>query len=236
MIKKVLLVNDDGIYFSGFKKTVEEYIKLGYDVTVCAPMNPQSAKSHAIEIRNYISFEKVDIFGDIDAYAIDSTPADCVRFAKYFLKWEGDLVVSGVNEGLNIGDDIFYSGTVAAATEASIRGYKAIALSGEVKHIDYAISMIENVMKFIDNNSLFDKWDVWSFNIPNNSTEFKITRQGNVNFDTYFKEENGAVLQLGSPHHELENDDTTDVYFIERGYITYSAISKDRTCNEFIKK
>ena len=236
MSKKVLLVNDDGIYFEGFKKTVDKFISLGYDVTVCAPMNPQSAKSHAIEIRNGILFEKIDLFGDIDAYAIDSTPADCVRFAKYYLNWDGDLVISGVNEGLNLGDDILYSGTVAAATEAAVRGYKSIALSGEVKHLDYAINMIENVMNFIEDNNLLDKWDVWSFNIPNNSKEFKIADQGDVNFDTYFKEESGSVWQLGSPHHELESNSNTDVYLIERGYITYSAISKDRTCNKLIKK
>ena len=236
-IKKILLVNDDGIFHDTFKKTVSEYIRLGYDVTVCAPLNPQSAKSHAIEIRNEIAFKKVDIFGNIDAYAIDSTPADCVRFAKYYLNWEGDLVVSGINNGLNLGDDILYSGTVAASAEAGIRGYKTIALSSEHNEPENGLVYIKKVMDFIEENDLFSKWNAWSFNIPKNPKGFKLAHQGNVNFSTYFEETRpGYFLQLGRPHHELDLDQESDVYLYEHGYVTYSAISQDRTCNEKIKK
>ena len=153
MTKKILLVNDDGIYFPSFKQTILAFKELGYDITVCAPLKPQSAKSHAIEIRELIKYEKLDDFCGVKAYAIDSTPADCVRFAKYYLKWDGDFIVSGINNGLNLGDDILYSGTVAASIEAIVRDYKAIALSCEVGHIEESTKEIKNF--FVLNYSLF---------------------------------------------------------------------------------
>lgn len=236
MIKKILLVNDDGIYHDTFKQTVNEFKRLGYDITICAPLKPQSAKSHAIEIKELIKVKKVNDFGGIEAYAIDSTPADCVRYAKYYLHWEGDLVVSGINDGLNLGDDILYSGTVAAAIEAGIRGYNALALSSERKEPQNGISKIKKIMDFIEEARLYSKWNVWSFNVPKDPIGFKIASQGCVYFDTIFEEKKkGFFVQAGRPYHEKETNPNTDVYLINKGYITYSAIGMIRTCNENIK-
>lgn len=235
-IKKVLLVNDDGIYHDAFKVTIDAFKKLGFDITICAPLNTQSAKSHAIEIRKSFLIKKVDDFEGIKAYAIDSTPADCVRFAKYYLNWEGDLVVSGVNDGLNLGDDILYSGTVAAAVEAGIRGYKALALSAPVKHPEICLDELKEILEYIENNKLFDKWNIWSFNIHENSLGFRQASQGNVNFYTYFEEQKpGYFAQLGHPQHELDLDENSDVCLYHKGYSPYSAMSYNRTCNDFNK-
>lgn len=236
MAKKVLLVNDDGIFHPAFVKTIECFKQLGYEITICAPINQQSAKSHAIEIRDAFEVKRIYDYEGIDAYAIDSTPADCVRFAKYYLKWQGDLVVSGVNNGLNLGDDILYSGTVAAACEAGLRGYNAIALSGEYGNPDSCINQIKNILDFIKKEKLFDKWSIWSFNVPSNPKGFKMTNQGDVFFDTYFEEiKENYFVQLGMPHHELEKDPNTDVAAYEAGFISYSAISTSRTCSEKLK-
>ena len=236
MVKKVLLVNDDGIYHSAFKATVEAFKRLGCEITICAPLNAQSAKSHAIEIRNTFEVKKVDIFEGIEAYAIDSTPADCVRFAKYYLNWEGDLVVSGVNDGLNLGDDILYSGTVAAAIEAGIRGYNALALSASVAHPENCTDMLEDILKFIEDNKLYDKWCIWSFNIHQDSKGFKFAKQGCVYFDTYFaKDEAGKFAQLGHPQHELDIDKDSDVYLYHQGYSPYSAMTYDKSIAKFEK-
>lgn len=235
-IKKILLVNDDGIYHNAFKETVDAFKKQGFDITICAPLNAQSAKSHAIEIRESFEVRKVDNFIGIEAYAIDSTPADCVRFAKYHLGWDGDLVISGVNDGLNLGDDILYSGTVAAAIEAGIRGYKALALSSSVGHPENCTNILKDILTFIEEQKLFDKWNVWSFNIHQDSKGFKLANQGNVNFYTYFEEDKpGYFKQLGYPQHELDKDNNSDVNLYNRGYSPYSAISYTRSCNEKIK-
>lgn len=236
-IKKVLLVNDDGIYHSAFKETVNAFKKLGFDITICAPLNAQSAKSHAIEIRESFLIKKIDDFEGIEAYAIDSTPADCVRFAKYHLHWDGELVVSGINDGLNLGDDILYSGTVSAAIEAGIRGYNALALSSANSHPEYCTNVLKDILEFIEKQKLFDKWNVWSFNIHQNSLGFRFASQGNVNFYTYFEEgKPGYFKQLGHPQHELDLDPKSDVYLYHRGYSPYSAMSYIRTCDEINKK
>lgn len=235
-IKKILLVNDDGIYHKAFIETVNAFKNLGYEITICAPLNVQSAKSHAIEIRKSFEVRKVNDFEGIEAYAIDSTPADCVRFAKYHLHWDGDLVVSGINDGLNLGDDILYSGTVAASIEAGIRGYNALALSSSVSHPEYCTNILKDILEFIEKQKLFDKWNVWSFNIHQDSKGFKLANQGNVNFYTYFEEDKpGFYKQLGHPQHELDLDQNSDVNLYHRGYSPYSAISYMRSCNEKIK-
>ena len=237
MINKILLVNDDGIYADSFKKTIEAFKNLGYQITICAPLHQQSAKSHAIEIREKILIKRIYDYQGIEAYAIDAPPADCVRFAKYYLKWDGDLVVSGINNGANLGDDILYSGTIGAAAEAGIRGYNALALSAGFGKAERCTSKLKEIMDFIEENKLFSKWPIWSINVPKDAKEFKFAHQGNVNFDTYFfEEEKDNYKQLGSPHHELDNDPNSDVYLYSRNFITYSPIDWDRTCCEKVKE
>jgi 5'-nucleotidase len=126
----VLLSNDDGYAAEGLralKAALEPYAR----VVVCAPESNQSATSHSLSLHRVLRLKSVET----DMFSVDGTPADCVYVALHsegrVLKRKPDLVVSGMNHGLNLGHDVFYSGTVAAAREGALRGIPAIAVSAD---------------------------------------------------------------------------------------------------------
>ena len=125
---RILITNDDGIHAAQLLPLIRWCRKIG-DVTTVVPKVEQSGKSHGIEIHKPFEARQVEPEPGVTVWAVDSTPADCVRFAVLGLKLEFDLVISGINRGLNIGADMMYSGTVGAACEAVNLGLKAIALS-----------------------------------------------------------------------------------------------------------
>jgi 5'/3'-nucleotidase len=128
---RVLLTNDDGISAPGLQAARRALRALdGVDVEVIAPDSNRSATARSITTRSPLSVEEIE-FGDGDrGYATDGTPVDCVRFAELGLIGDRpDLIVSGINHGANLGDDITYSGTVAAAFEGIVLGIPALAIS-----------------------------------------------------------------------------------------------------------
>ncbi len=128
---RVLLTNDDGITAPGLQAARRALRELdGVEVDVIAPDSNRSATARSITTRSPLTVEEVD-FGDGDhGFATDGTPVDCVRFAELgLLGGRPDLIVSGINHGANLGDDITYSGTVAAAFEGIVLGIQAVAIS-----------------------------------------------------------------------------------------------------------
>jgi 5'-nucleotidase len=128
---RVLLTNDDGISAPGLQAARRALRELdGVEVDVIAPDSNRSATARSITTRSPLTVEEVE-FGDGDrGFATDGTPVDCVRFAELGLVGHRpDLIVSGINHGANLGDDITYSGTVAAAFEGIILGIPAVAVS-----------------------------------------------------------------------------------------------------------
>ena len=125
---RILITNDDGYSAEGIRALALWATKLG-EVTVIAPKVEQSGKSHAIDFTRPIEIKEVDEIPGVRTVYVDSTPADCVRFAVLGRKEKFDLVISGINRGLNIGRDIIYSGTVAAVFEAAALGTKGTRLS-----------------------------------------------------------------------------------------------------------
>ncbi len=123
-----LLSNDDGYRARGLNQLREALLEHG-DVVVCAPENEQSASSHALTIHRPLRLHE----HGSGIFSVDGTPADCVYVALYsgerLLPRRPDVVVSGMNHGLNLGDDVFYSGTVAAAREGALKGFAALAIS-----------------------------------------------------------------------------------------------------------
>lgn len=124
----ILLSNDDGYTAKGLR-VLAESLREGYDVVVCAPESQQSATSHALTLVRPL---RLTDHGD-SVFSIDGTPADCVYVAlnsgTRVLPRSPHIVVSGLNHGLNLGTDVFYSGTVAAAREGALRGLSALAVS-----------------------------------------------------------------------------------------------------------
>jgi 5'-nucleotidase len=128
---RVLITNDDGISAPGLQALRRALREVdGLEVEVVAPDSNRSATARSITTRSPLSVEEVE-FGDGDkGFATDGTPVDCVRFAELGLVGERpDLIVSGINHGANLGDDITYSGTVAAALEGIVLGIPAVAFS-----------------------------------------------------------------------------------------------------------
>jgi 5'-nucleotidase len=125
----ILLTNDDGIYAPGLWALYQELLQLG-EVAVVAPESEQSAVGHAISLVNPLRVKKVSLDGGVQGWAVSGTPADCVKIAlSELLPEPPQMVVSGLNLGPNVGINVLYSGTVSAATEASILGVPAMAVS-----------------------------------------------------------------------------------------------------------
>ena len=141
---RVLLTNDDGINADGLQALRRALLEVpGVELAVIAPDSNRSATARSITTRRPIWVEEMDFGDGTVGYATDGTPVDCVRFATLGLVdgFEADLVVSGINHGSNLGDDITYSGTVAAALEAIVLGVPGIAISQQsrARELDFRL-------------------------------------------------------------------------------------------------
>lgn len=141
---RVLLTNDDGIEAEGLQSLREALLRLDdIDLAVIAPDGNRSAVARSITTRRALAVQRVDFGDGTCGFATDGTPVDCVRLASLGLVegWEPELVVSGINHGSNLGDDVTYSGTVAAALEGMILGLPAIAVSqqSEKREMDFRL-------------------------------------------------------------------------------------------------
>ena len=126
---RVLLTNDDGINAQGLHALWRE-VRKAAEVVVVAPATEQSAVGHAITLSYPLRIEEVRKDGSIYGYAVNGTPADCVKIAvSTFLEKTPDIVISGINIGPNTGTNVIYSGTVSAATEGTILGIPSMAIS-----------------------------------------------------------------------------------------------------------
>jgi 5'-nucleotidase len=128
---KVLLTNDDGIQATGLNTLRRALLELpDIELAVIAPDSNRSASARSITTRQPLWVEEVELGDGTTGFATDGTPVDCVRFAALGLvEFEPELIISGINHGTNLGDDITYSGTVAAALEGIVLGIPAIAVS-----------------------------------------------------------------------------------------------------------
>lgn len=139
MIPHVLLSNDDGVFAPGLRALADAFLADGWRVSVCAPASERSAASHSITIRHPIvaaarAWEGVVEGAPLAVWACSGTPADCVKVAILKLcNARPDLVVSGVNNGWNLGTDVHYSGTVGAAMEGAFEGVPGMAVSAPAR-------------------------------------------------------------------------------------------------------
>ncbi len=136
---KVLLTNDDGIGAAGLDAMRRALLGVpGVELFVIAPDSNRSATARSITTRRPLWVEEVDFGDGTVAYATDGTPVDCVRFATLgLIESVPELIVSGINHGANLGDDITYSGTVAAALEGVVLGIPAIAISQQSQRREF---------------------------------------------------------------------------------------------------
>lgn len=228
---KILITNDDGIDALGIRLLAEWAKKLG-DVTVIAPKTEQSGKSQAIEFAHPVEIKKVSFIDGVRAYSVASTPADCVRFATAGLGERYDLVLSGINRGVNLGADIVYSGTVGAIFEASRLGFPCIAFSAYPDGQEAAAKYFDEVYDFLVNNKLFEYSSLFNVNIPHVSKGIRITYQGSEYFSDRFIKTEGEnmYLQDGDQIPDACPDDINrDTVALEAGYISVTPLLSTRT-------
>jgi 5'-nucleotidase len=175
----ILLSNDDGYAAAGIR-TLRAALATFAEVVVCAPATEQSATSHAISLNRPLRLNEAEP----GIFVVDGTPADCVYVALHserrVVPRRPDLVVSGMNHGLNLGNDVFYSGTVAAAREGALRGVNALACSAAstadpAKASELAAKIARNMLGHRAAEPL-----LFNVNFPAGSSwEVKTTRLGN---------------------------------------------------------
>ncbi len=245
----ILLTNDDGITAPGLLAVYHELTQLG-EVHVVAPETVQSATGHGITLAKPLLTSRVQIDTDVIGTAVDGRPADCVKLAvAKILPRQPDLVVSGINSGANVGINVLYSGTVAAAIEAAFLGLPSVALSLLLKTdvpIDYARCAkwsVNSIKHLLDKG--IARGQVASVNFPallptEQPQGTRVCRQCTRPWiDTYDRRLdprgkpyfwNSSVFTLG----ETEAD--TDVAFLRDGYITITPLQFDLTRHELLEK
>ena len=226
---RILITNDDGMLSPVLPHLVKWAKKLG-EVTVIVPKTEQSGKSHAINLVYPFEIAKFDMGEGVDAYYVDSTPADCVRYAMLTLKLECDLVISGINKGYNVGEDIVYSGTVGACFEASYFDVRSLAISTSPETFENALDQLDRVYDYIIKNDIYSKCDILNVNIPPAGDEILITRQGGANYlDIFVEVEKGMYLPKGDCIYVNRHDHTIDADAVSDGYISISPLTIERT-------
>lgn len=226
---KILITNDDGVFAPALPHLIRWAQKYGEVITV-APKVEQSGKSHAIDFMHPQEIKQVEIAPDLIAWSMDSTPADCVRFALDQYGHNFDLIISGINRGYNLGADIVYSGTVGAIFEGIRQGIPGIALSGfPTTHIE-AIEHLDRVMDYVLQNNLLSYNPLYNVNIPPEAGKITVTRQGGIYFtDRFVAIGNDMYVQEGEPDIGDLSDTSVDIAAVHSGLISITPLSATRT-------
>ena len=233
---KILVCNDDGINAEGIRLLATWAKKLG-EVTVSAPKVQQSAKSHAINIHDHIEVHKVDYMAGVTAYEVGSTPVDSVRFATLGLNAHYDLVLSGVNRGFNMGEDILYSGTAGNVFEAALRGCKGIAFSTDPTSFAEAGKWLDRIWDYFVEHKLLEVGDIYNVNIPLNAKEIKFTKQGGAYFtDEFVQIDETHYDQQGYSVYKYNTDFTLDTDAVMNGFVSVTPLSTRRDNLEVFEK
>lgn len=243
MAKRILISNDDGINSEGIHKLHETLKSLG-EVFVVAPDRDQSAVSHSLSLYRPLRLDKITEY----VYSVDGTPTDCVNLAinGILRDKKPDLVVSGINKGENLGDDITYSGTVSAAMEGTLLGVPSIAISlvgrGDFD-FDLASYHSELVARYVLQNGL-PKDTLLNVNIPHTSAEeikgIMITKQGKRLYDEPIVEKvdprGKKYYWIGGDELEFIDIENSDLVAVKQGYVSVTPIGLDLTKFDLIDK
>ena len=227
---RILITNDDGINAPILPRFVEWAKRLG-EVTVVAPKFEQSGNSQAIDFRRAVEIKRVDFPVECEAWAMDSSPADCVRFGVTGLGRRYDIVLSGINHGYNLGDDISYSGTVGAIMEAARLDHRAIAFSTDIDTFEFAMAELDHVYQTICERDLFAHARLLNVNFPmQKSRGVLITKQGGEFYSDAFEYKgNDTYLQVGYPIDDAGDDLSLDIAAVRAGYVSVTPLTEERT-------
>lgn len=226
---RILITNDDSVSASQLLPLIRWCQKLG-EVTIAVPEFEQSGKSHGIQLTHAFRAKKRQLAPDVTAWVVDSTPADCVRFAVLGQNQQFDLVISGINRGCNMGLDVMYSGTVAAIYEAAALNIPAIALSTTPGYYEHAVEHLDIVWAYFQERRLMDKHSLYNVNIPPKPHGIYITRQGGPYYtDDFDPREDDMYMPVGRCVHVNGGDMTLDTDCVVSGGISITPMTLSRT-------
>jgi len=243
---RILAVNDDGIFAAGIRALAVRLAR-DHDVTVVAPDSEKSAASHAITLYRPLRVTRVSPPGleNVRCYMVDGLPVDCTKVGiGHVMEGEVDLVVSGINHGSNLGSDIIYSGTVAAAFDAVIMGYHAMAVSNGSYHPKYLEDTAEVAARVIDSGlPLEDEGVLYNLNVPDlplpEIRGIRAARQGSLVYEDaldvrYDPRGHEYIWMAGRLLEDLTEEDT-DASLMRRGYASIVPIRYDMTARDKLK-
>lgn len=238
-VMKILLTNDDGIYASGLWALYDR-LAATHHVTVVAPDRERSAVGHGITLHQPLRSTLVRVNGGSQGVAVNGTPADCIKLGMTeILDAPPDLVISGINPGENVGVNINYSGTVAAAREAALYGVAAIAVSiqgHEARHLGSAATFVERLARFVAQNGL-PFGTILNVNIPDlpaaETAGVRISRQGLSRLSEYFEKRidprNRTYFWPGMDKQKFESNPDVDGRALDENFISVTPIKCDMT-------
>ncbi len=240
---KILVSNDDGYLATGINVLTEALAEVA-DVVVVAPDRNRSAASNSLTVHSPLRVQRV---AD-NRFSVDGTPSDCVHLALTgFLDHEPDLVVSGINHGANLGDDVIYSGTVAAAMEGRFLGLPAIAVSlageGRLRHFDTAARVVTEMVQKLERATLARDVTL-NVNVPDvpydELTGIRSTRLG-------FRHKSEPIIKNKDPHGRTiywvgpsgrgaDAGEGTDFHAIEAGAVAVTPLRVDLTRHDSLQQ
>ncbi len=241
---RILVTNDDGIMSQGIFFLTQELAKIG-DVFVVAPDRERSASSHSITFHKPLRVDSFDMPCAASAWMVDGTPADCVKIAfDSLLDFVPDVVISGINRGPNLGSDVLYSGTVAAAIEGHINGTAGIAVShGAYVDCDYqpAAAIIRSLVDILFAEKIINPASLVNINIPDIPIllldDVRITSLGERKYENaydaridprgrkYFWLTGDVISKLSSSN----SSQLTDIEAVSQGLISVTPMQIDLT-------
>ena len=243
-MKKILITNDDGIFAEGIQTLANSFHDAGYEVLAVAPDRERSASGHSMTMDRPLHIKKIEnkmLANGFTAYSCDRTPTDCVIMGIDVLHFVPDLVLSGINCGPNLGDDLTYSGTACAAMEGLIFGYPSMAVSlvcgskSPEKYFATAAEAALQTARWIAGHPMAD--DVmYNVNVPNEKpgdiAGVRVTRKGKRRYHdkiTVVKTPFGgeAYWVGGSIHDEMHED--TDVWAVAHNYVSITPVHLEMT-------
>ena len=233
---RILVTNDDGYRSEGIHALADALREIG-DVTIVAPTSEASAIGHALTLRHPLRLEAIDD----RVFAVEGTPTDCVNVAvTHVFKGLQALVVSGINKGWNLGDDITYSGTVAGALEGALLGIPAMAVSLRQTRGDYDFSYAARAAATLGEAMLRRPLPPRTFlniNVPKGQPQgYRVTVQAKRNHVTSVSERHDPK---GRPYYwieegqnEWEPHDRSDYQAVRDGYISVTPLQPDLTAHD----
>ena len=236
---RILITNDDGVHSEGIRVLAEALAPLG-EVTVVAPVQESSAISHALTLRRPLRLDAVRP----GVYAVDGTPTDCVNVAiAHVLHGKPDLIVSGINKGWNLGDDVTYSGTVAGALEGALLGVASLAISAQSREDVCEFAPSARVAATLAESVLergLPQFTLLNINVPFGSNKgFRATVQARRNHVTVVSE---RLDPRDRPYYWIEGGDNhweprdrSDYQAVHDGYISITPLHPDMTAYDVLQ-